>query len=103
MAPVQIVVATITNAEDSYAAEVMLELEAAGLSCKLDNRNEKINYKIREHSHAKVPVIMVVGAKEAASGFVAIRRLGGKDQENLALKEATARLHSEAAGPLTKI
>jgi threonyl-tRNA synthetase len=101
LAPVQIVVATITNAEDSYAAEVMLELESSGLSCKLDNRNEKINYKIREHSHAKVPVIMVVGAKEAASGFVAIRRLGGKNQENLALKEAAARLCVEAASPLS--
>ena len=102
LAPLQIVIATITNDEDDYASKVMEELEAVGLSCKLDNRNEKINYKIREHSHAKVPVIMVVGAKEAASGFVAIRRLGGKNQENLALKEAAARLHKEAAGPLLK-
>lgn len=102
LAPVQIVVATITNSADDYATEVIAELEAAGLSCELDARNEKINYKIREHSHAKVPVILVVGAKEAASGFVAIRRLGGKNQENLALKEATARLQKEAAGPLAK-
>ena len=69
-------------------------------SRKLDTRNEKINYKIREHSHAKVPVIMVIGAKEAAEGTVAVRRLGGKDQEILALKEAAARLRDEAAAPL---
>ena len=99
LAPLQVVVATITNDADDYASEVMAELEAAGLRSELDTRNEKINYKIREHSHAKVPVIMVVGAKEAADGSVAVRRLGGKDQENLALKEAAARLRDEAAGP----
>ena len=98
--PLQIVVATITNDADDYAKEVMAELEAAGLKAELDIRNEKINYKIREHSHTKVPVILVVGAKEAKDGTVAMRRLGGKDQENLALKEAAARLKDEAAGPL---
>ncbi len=100
LAPLQIVVATITNDADDYAKEVLAELDAAGLKAELDIRNEKINYKVREHSHAKVPVILVVGAKEAADGTVAMRRLGGKDQENLALKEATARLMDEAAGPL---
>jgi len=65
----------------------------------LDTRNEKINYKVREHSHAKVPVIMVVGAREAENGTVAIRRLGGKDQEVLALQEAVARLIDEARSP----
>ena len=100
LAPLQVVVATITNDADDYAAEVMAELEAAGLRAELDVRNEKINYKIREHSHAKVPVIMVIGAKEAAEGTVAVRRLGGKDQEILALKEAAARLRDEAAAPL---
>jgi threonyl-tRNA synthetase len=99
LAPVQIVITTITNAVDDYAAEVMAKLENAGLNCELDTRNEKINYKIREHSHAKVPVIIVVGAKEAESGFVSIRRLGQKDQENLALEEATVRLRKEAASP----
>ena len=99
LAPVQIVITTITNAVDDYAAEVMAKLENAGLNCELDTRNEKINYKIREHSHAKVPVIIVVGAKEAESGFVSIRRLGQKDQENLALEEATVRLCKEAASP----
>jgi threonyl-tRNA synthetase len=100
LAPLQVVVATITNDADDYAARVMAELEAAGLRAELDVRNEKINYKIREHSHAKVPVIMVIGAKEAAEGTVAVRRLGGKDQEILALKEAAARLRDEAAAPL---
>ncbi|NQU61810.1 MAG: threonine--tRNA ligase [Rhodospirillales bacterium] len=102
LAPVQIVVATITNAADEYAREVKAHLDDVGLRAELDIRNEKINYKIREHSHAKVLVIFVVGAKEAEDGTVAMRRLGGKDQENLALKEATARLLEEAAGPLAK-
>ncbi|MDA0304896.1 MAG: threonine--tRNA ligase [Proteobacteria bacterium] len=100
LAPLQIVVATITNAADDYAAEVMEAMEESGLRAELDVRNEKINYKIREHSHAKVPVILVVGANEADAGTVAMRRMGGKDQEILALKEAAARLRDEAAGPL---
>ncbi len=102
LAPVQIVVTTITNAADDYAAKVQRALGDAGLRCELDVRTEKINYKIREHSHAKVPVIMVVGANEEADGTVAMRRLGGKDQEILALEEATARVVEEAAGPLAK-
>lgn len=102
LAPLQVVVATITNDADAYAADVHKALSSAGLQVELDTRNEKINYKIREHSHAHVPVIMVVGAKEAADGTVAMRCLGGKDQEILALEEATARLVEEAAGPLVK-
>ena len=102
LAPLQIVVATITNDADDYAVQVHAALIEAGLKAELDIRNEKINYKIREHSVAKVPVILVVGAKEAADGTVAMRRLGGKDQENLALEEATARLKEEAAGPLAR-
>ncbi|MCH7832386.1 MAG: threonine--tRNA ligase [Proteobacteria bacterium] len=100
LAPLQVVVATITSEADDYAAQVHAALCEAGLKAELDIRNEKINYKIREHSVAKVPIILVVGAKEAADGTVAMRRLGGKDQENLVLKEATARLREEAAGPL---
>jgi len=100
LAPLQVVVATITNDADDYAAEVLAAMEDAGLRAELDTRNEKINYKIREHSHAKVPVILVVGAKEAEAGTVAMRRLGGKDQEIVALKEAAARLRDESAGPL---
>jgi threonyl-tRNA synthetase len=100
LAPHQVTVATITNESDAYAAQVAKACRAAGLRVETDTRNEKINYKIREHSHAKVPVIMVVGAKEAEAGTVAIRRLGGKDQEILALQQAIDTLGAEAAGPL---
>jgi len=99
LAPLQVVVATITNDADDYAASVLAALTKAGLRAEMDTRNEKINYKIREHSHAHVPVIMVVGAREAEDGTVALRRLGGKDQEILALQEATARLLDEAMSP----
>ncbi|MEQ9556037.1 MAG: threonine--tRNA ligase [Rhodospirillales bacterium] len=100
LAPHQVTVATITNESDAYAAQVAKACRAAGLRVETDTRNEKINYKIREHSHAKVPVILVVGAKEAEAGTVAIRRLGGKDQEILALQQAIDTLGAEAAGPL---
>ena len=102
LAPLQVVVATITFEADDYATRVHAALCEAGLKAELDIRNEKINYKIREHSVAKVPIILVIGAKEAADGTVAMRSLGGKDQENLVLKEATARLQEEAAGPLAR-
>ncbi len=100
LAPHQVTVATITNESDAYAAQVVKACRKAGLRVEIDTRNEKINYKIREHSHAKVPVIMVVGAKEAEAGTVAVRRLGGKDQEILALEQAIDTLVAEAAGPL---
>ena len=102
LAPVQVVVATITEAADDYAAQVQEALDKAGLRSQMDVRNEKINYKVREHSHAKVPVMLVVGAREAEEGTVAMRRMGGKDQEILALDEAVARLVEEAAGPLAQ-
>ncbi|MGB0747627.1 MAG: threonine--tRNA ligase [Magnetospiraceae bacterium] len=100
LAPVQVVVATITEAADGYAEETAKKLRAAGLRVETDLRNEKINFKVREHSHAKVPVLAVVGAREAEEGTVALRRLGGKAQEVLALSEAIDRLIEEAAGPL---
>ncbi len=100
--PLQIVVATITEAADDYAVQVKEALDKAGLRAQLDVRNEKINYKVREHSHAKVPVMLVVGGREAEEGTVAMRRMGGKDQETLALDEAVARLVEEAAGPHEK-
>jgi threonyl-tRNA synthetase len=99
LAPVQVVVATITNETDDYARKVQADLEAAGLRTEQDLRNEKINYKVREHSHAKVPVILVVGAREADERTVAMRRLGGKEQEVLALEDALARLVVEARSP----
>lgn len=99
LAPVQVVVATITSDANDYAESVAKALKAKGLRVETDLRNEKINYKVREHSHAKVPVIAVVGQKEAEAESVALRRLGGKTQEILALTEATDRLAHEAAPP----
>ena len=99
LAPVQVVVATITEAADSYAAEVAEMCKTAGLRVAMDRRNEKINYKIREHSEAKVPAILVVGGREAENRSVAVRRLGGKAQEILALDEAVHILRAEASPP----
>jgi len=99
LAPLQVVVATITSEADGYAEEVAAELTAAGLRVEADLRNEKINYKVREHSHAKIPVIAVVGKREAEERKVALRRLGGKEQEFLALGDAATRLRDEAAAP----
>ena len=99
LAPVQVVVATITSEAADYAGEVARECSAAGLRVARDSGNEKINYKVREHSLAKVPVMFVVGGREAANRSVALRRLGGKEQEALALSEAVARLKEEAAVP----
>ena len=99
LAPVQVVVATITSEADAYAEAAAAELSAAGLRVVTDLRNEKINYKVREHSLAKVPVIAVVGGREAEGRKVALRRLGGKAQEILALDEAVSRLAEEAGPP----
>ena len=99
LAPVQAVVATITQDADAYAREVLARLEEAGLRAEADLRNEKINYKVREHSLAKVPVLLVVGKREAEGGKVALRRLGGEAQEVLALKDAIHRLTAEAQAP----
>ncbi len=99
LAPTQIVVATITNDADEYAHQVLAALKAAGLRAEIDLRNEKINYKIREHSLAKVPALLVLGRREAENGQVALRRLGGEAQEVLALADAVNRLREEAAVP----
>ncbi|MEE8189146.1 MAG: threonine--tRNA ligase [Kiloniellales bacterium] len=99
LAPRQIVVATITSDADAYAREAQEAFAEAGLRTGLDLRNEKINYKVREHSLAKAPVIAVVGRREAEERTVALRRLGGKNQEVLALDEAVARLADEARPP----
>ena len=99
LAPLQVVVATVTSDADGYAEQVAQALRAAGLRLQIDIRNEKINYKVREHSLAKVPVIAVVGRREAEEKAVALRRLGSKDQEILALSEAAARLQDEARSP----
>jgi threonyl-tRNA synthetase len=99
LAPVQCVVATITSEADSYADQVVEQLKALGLRAEIDKRNEKINYKVREHSLAKVPVMFVVGAREAAEQTVAIRRLGSQDQNVQPLKSAAESLAGEAKSP----
>jgi threonyl-tRNA synthetase len=99
LAPVQAMVLTITSDADAYAETVRGACAAAGLRVEADLRNEKITYKIREHSLAKIPALLVVGKREAEQDSVALRRLGGKDQEILALAEAVARLKEEAVAP----
>ncbi|MGC2415205.1 MAG: threonine--tRNA ligase [Stellaceae bacterium] len=99
LAPLQIVVASITDEAAAYAEEVVSELAAAGLRVAADTSNEKIGYKVREHSLAKVPVMLVVGRREAEGRGVSLRRLGSPAQEALALAEAVARLKAEAAPP----
>lgn len=99
LSPVQVVVTTITSAADDYAREVAAALGKAGLRVDLDIRAEKINYKVREHSHAKVPVIAVVGAREAEEKQVSLRRLGSKDQETMGLGDAVEALSGEALAP----
>ncbi|MEP0189507.1 MAG: threonine--tRNA ligase [Erythrobacter sp.] len=99
LAPVQAVVAPIVSDIDTYAENVRTKLESAGIRVKSDLRNEKINYKIREHSLAKVPHILVVGKREAEEGAVAIRTLGEKEQQTLPLDEAVAMLTQAALPP----
>ncbi|MGD0633797.1 MAG: threonine--tRNA ligase [Beijerinckiaceae bacterium] len=99
LSPLQAVVATITSDGDEYAYEVMALARKAGLRVEGDLRNEKINYKVREHSLAKVPVMLVVGRKEAAERTVSIRRLGSQAQTMMGLEDALAALKAEATAP----
>ncbi|MGB6118295.1 MAG: threonine--tRNA ligase [Mesorhizobium sp.] len=99
LAPVQVVVATITSDADDYVRAVVKKLKAAGLDAEADLRNEKINYKVREHSLTKVPVILVCGRREAEEGTVNMRRLGSQDQKSYALADAIAALVEEATPP----
>ncbi len=99
LAPVQAVVATITSDSDGYAKQVEEKLKAAGIRAEADLRNEKINYKVREHSLAKIPHMLVVGQREADEGTVAIRTLGEKQQRIMGVDEAIAMLAEEATPP----
>ncbi len=99
LAPVQAVVCTITNEADGYGQEVVNLLKRRGIRAELDTRNEKINLKVREHSLQKIPVLVVVGKREAEERTVALRTLGGKDQEVLALDAALNKLAEEARSP----
>ncbi|HHG90386.1 MAG TPA: threonine--tRNA ligase [Devosia sp.] len=99
LAPVQCVVATIVSDADDFATEVVDKMKAAGLRVETDFRNEKINYKVREHSVAKVPAIFVIGKREAEEGTVSVRRLGAQGQTVLSVDEAIAALTEEALPP----
>jgi threonyl-tRNA synthetase len=99
LAPVQVVVATITGEADPYAEEVVRTLSRAGLRVEADLRNEKINYKVREHSLAKVPVLLALGRREAEERTVSIRRLGSQKTQTLPLAEALAAFVAEATSP----
>ena len=99
LAPVQVVVATIVSDADDYAREVAAAFAKAGMEVRTDLTNQKINAKVREHSLALVPVLAVVGRKEAEQGTIALRRLGSQAQEVLPLAEAVARLAAEATAP----
>jgi threonyl-tRNA synthetase len=99
LAPVQAVVTTITSDGDEYAKVVAAAARSAGLRVELDLRNEKINYKVREHSLAKIPALLVVGKKEAETESVSIRRLGSDGQKVMPTGEAIAALVEEAMPP----
>ena len=99
LAPTQAVIATITSDADDYARDVKALATRAGLRVEADLRNEKINYKVREHSLAKIPVLLVVGKKEATERLVSIRRLGSEKQEVISLDEALKMLTAEAVPP----
>ncbi|MBL4601296.1 MAG: threonine--tRNA ligase [Emcibacteraceae bacterium] len=99
MAPTQVVVTGISSDQDEYVNEVYQQLKAAGLRADIDLRNEKINYKVREHSHAKVPAIFVAGGREADNNTITVRRLGSKNQETLDLSDAIHRLVTESIAP----
>ncbi|MGB0232335.1 MAG: threonine--tRNA ligase [Candidatus Puniceispirillaceae bacterium] len=99
LAPVQIVVASITDSANDYAREVAARAAAAGLRVETDLRNEKISYKVREHSVMKVPFILAVGGREAEAGTVALRRLGSNDQQVLDANETILMLRDESLAP----
>ena len=99
LAPVQIVVASITDSANDYARKVATRAVAAGLRVEMDLRNEKISYKVREHSVMKVPFILAVGGREAEAGTVALRRLGSNDQQVLDANETILMLRDESLAP----
>jgi threonyl-tRNA synthetase len=99
LAPSQAVVATITSDADDYAGRVVERLQAAGLRASADTRNEKISYKVREHSVAKVPLILVVGRREAENETVTVRRLGTEEQRTVSLTDAVRQIAAEATPP----
>ena len=102
LSPVQAVITTITDSANDYAQRIKDIADRKGLRVETDLRNEKISYKIREHSAAKIPIIIVVGSREASENTITIRRLGEKDQEQIELDEGLDRLAKEALSPLDR-
>ena len=99
LAPTQIVIASITTNMEHYVEEIAVSFKNVGLRCVVDNRNEKINYKVREHSVSKIPIIAVVGEKELRTRSINVRRLGHKDSKTIPLKDAIRELSIEAIPP----
>jgi threonyl-tRNA synthetase len=99
LAPLQVMVCTIVSEADEYALDVVKELQSLGLRAEADLRNEKINYKVREHSLTKVPVMLVVGKREADERTVSMRRLGSQENKVMSLSDALGMLTAEAAPP----
>ena len=99
LAPTQVVVATIVSEADAYASTLVDRLRAGGIRAELDTRNEKINYKVREHSTQKVPVMLVVGKREAEEGTVSVRRLGSEGQKVMPAMDAIVELMAEVTPP----
>jgi threonyl-tRNA synthetase len=102
LSPLQIVIATITSDSDNYADDIFQQLRNKGLRVEKDVRNEKIGYKIREHSTAKIPVIMVIGKKEAENKTVSVRRLGSEKTETFKIDEILKVLFRESLPPNSK-
>jgi threonyl-tRNA synthetase len=103
LAPVQVVVATIVSEADETAEKLVRQLRSAGIRAELDVRNEKINYKVREHSVGKVPLMFVVGRREAEEGTVSVRRLGTEGQTVMPSMDAIVSLMSESTPPDIKL
>ena len=99
LAPRQVVVASIVSDADDFCTDAVAQLKAAGIKAEADLRNEKINYKVREHSLGKVPVILAVGRKEVEDGTVTLRRLGEKQTQVLPLSEVVEMLAADAVAP----
>ena len=99
LSPNQIKICTITQDTDSYAEDIKVQAEELGLRVSVDKRNEKIGYKIREHSENKVPILLIIGNKELENKEVSVRQLGSKDQVNLDLNKALLKFKSEALPP----
>ena len=92
-------ITTITSDSDSYAKKVLQQLRIEGLNAEMDLRNEKISYKIREHSTSKIPIIIIIGKKEVEQQTLSLRRLGSDTTETIDIKDALSLLKKEASSP----